>query len=277
MYHNADEPALGAEAHLAREWALFQSVDRGESRGFHTCWEADRPVVFVGRNSRASDQVILEACEADGVAVLRRFSGGGAVVLGPGCLNYAVALPVVASPQLADVAASFEWLLGRIVTALGIPGLSIDAHTDIALDGRKVSGNAQRRGRRALIHHGTLLYDFDSGNGHAVLEGAGPPARIPRCPPPRRVHRQHTARLPDPARQARNGLGRAHALHENSWRAVKARPAAYCKKTRRLRCAETARRSNEEVTNSQHPTSNSQAPARARWEFLGGWQLEVGS
>ena len=30
-------------------------------------------------------------------------------------------------------------------------------------DGRKVSGNAQRRGRRALLHHGTLLYDFDPG------------------------------------------------------------------------------------------------------------------
>ena len=112
--------------------------------------------------------VIEEACRADGVRVLRRFSGGGAVVLGPGCLNYAVALSLVSRPELADVAASFQFILGRIVAALGVPGLSIAGETDLALDGRKVSGNAQRRGRRALMHHGTLLYDFDPGLPPAI-------------------------------------------------------------------------------------------------------------
>ena len=159
MYQDMD--ALSPDEHLALEWYLFCSTDSGESDGFHRCWEADRPVVVVGRNGRVSDDVFLDVCAADGVPVLRRFSGGGAVVLGPGCLNYAVALPVVSQPGLLDLTSSFRLLLGRITAALSIEGLVLDGRTDLALARRKVSGNAQRRGRRALILHGTLLYDFD--------------------------------------------------------------------------------------------------------------------
>jgi lipoate---protein ligase len=64
-------------------------------------------------------------------------------------------------PELADVARSFELVLGRLASALAIEGLAVSSGTDLAIAGRKVSGNAQRRGRRALIHHGTLLYAFD--------------------------------------------------------------------------------------------------------------------
>ena len=115
----------------------------------------------MGRHSDVCSDVNLEACRIDDVPVLRRCSGGGAVVLGPGCLNYAVALPLVSWPELTDVAAGFQCILGRIVTVLGISGLSLAAGTDLVLGGRKVSGNAQRRGRRALLHHGTLLHGFD--------------------------------------------------------------------------------------------------------------------
>lgn len=168
--------ALRPDEQLAREWALFQSVDSGEIGGFAACWETDRPVVVVGRNSRMSDHVSADTCEADGVAVLRRFSGGGAVILGAGCLNYAVAVPFDASPHLLDVGASFQFLLGRIVSVLALPGLRIEGQTDIAMHGRKISGSAQRRGRRALIHHGTLLYDFDPALATRYLKE---PARQP--------------------------------------------------------------------------------------------------
>src|SRR4051812_4138769 len=51
-------------------------------------WECPRPVVVVGRGGRIAEQVRVKECEEDGVEVLRRCSGGGAVVLGPGCLNF---------------------------------------------------------------------------------------------------------------------------------------------------------------------------------------------
>ena len=166
MHQNVDDDRLDPdqldpEAQLARDWALFQSVEHGTSESLCRCWHTHRPVVVVGRNNRVGDHVIEEACRGDGVPVLRRFSGGGAVVLAPGCLNYAIVLSFVSRPELTDVAASFEFILRHVVAALGISGLLLTGGTDLALGGRKVSGNAQRRGRRALIHHGTLLHGFD--------------------------------------------------------------------------------------------------------------------
>jgi lipoate---protein ligase len=167
MHQNVDDessdPApLDPEAQLARDWGLFQSVENGTSENLYRCWHASRPVVVVGRNSHIDDDVIEDACRADGVPVLRRFSGGGAVVLAPGCLNYAIALSCVSRPELTATAGSFEFILRHVVAALRISGLSLTGGTDLALDGRKVSGNAQRRGRRALFHHGTLLHGFDA-------------------------------------------------------------------------------------------------------------------
>lgn len=161
MHENGDETRLDPEEQLTREWALFQSVESGAPGNLCRCWQAARPVVVVGRSSALAADVSLDVCREDRVPVLRRFSGGGAVVLGPGCLNYAVVLSLVSWPALINVSASFHVILGRIVAALGISGLSLAGGTDLVLDGRKVSGNAQRRGRRALIHHGTLLCGFD--------------------------------------------------------------------------------------------------------------------
>jgi lipoate-protein ligase A len=207
MHENVEEGDLDPEEHLAREWALFQSVEAGASGNLYRCWQAARPVVVVGRNSLVADDVIQvaeqlglpvaddvipEKCGADGVRVLRRFSGGGAVVLGPGCLNYAVVLSLVSWPALTDVAASFRFILERIVAALSIPGLSAAGEADLALGGRKVSGNAQRRGRRALIHHGTLLYGFDPQLATRYLKE---PARQPAYRAARR-HAEFIANLP---------------------------------------------------------------------------------
>jgi lipoate---protein ligase len=177
IHHSSLDPnRLDPEAQLSRDWALFQAVENGTPDSLCRCWQATRPVVVVGRNGRVDDDVIEQACRADSVPVLRRFSGGGAVVLAPGCLNYAIVLSYVSRPELTGVATSFEVILRQVVSALRFSGLSLAAGTDLALDGRKVSGNAQRRGRRALIHHGTLLHGFDARLATRYLKE---PARQP--------------------------------------------------------------------------------------------------
>jgi lipoate---protein ligase len=162
MHQNVVENGFDPEEELAADWASFQAVETGAAVIRCRCWETTHPVVVIGHHGVVADEVIPDACRADGVRVLRRFSGGGAVVLGPGCLNYAVALSLVSWPDLLNVEISFECVLRTIVTALDVTGLS-RVGTDLVLRGRKVSGNAQRRGHRTLIHHGTLLYDFDAG------------------------------------------------------------------------------------------------------------------
>jgi lipoate-protein ligase A len=201
IMHQNDALSLEPEAHLAHEWALFQSVETGACRNLYYSWRTLLPVVVVGRSRPIADDVVKEACQEDGVRILRRFSGGGTVVLGPGCLNYAVVLSLVSCPALADVAGSFRIILGRIVAALDVPGLAIAGRTDLVLGGLKVSGNAQRRGRRALIQHGTLLYDFDPGLASRYL-------REPTRQPAYRAARSHSDfignfRLPVEAIQAR--------------------------------------------------------------------------
>ncbi len=162
MHQSVRDQNLTAAEHLEAEWRLFQTLEAGAIGHLCRTWETTRPVVVVGRNSSVADQVIQDACLRDDVPVLRRFSGGGAVVLGPGCLNYALAVSLVSYPELQDVAVSFRVVLQRLTAALNVTDLTVAGGTDLALNGRKVSGNAQRRGRRAFIHHGTLLYAFDA-------------------------------------------------------------------------------------------------------------------
>jgi lipoate---protein ligase len=147
---------------LDEDRRLFELVETGAVDSAQRMWECAMPVVVLGRHQPPAAHVLAERCEAEGVPVLRRCSGGGAVVLGPGCLAYTIVLPMTDRPGLADVSESFRELLAAFVDALALPGLEIRGGQDLAIQGRKVSGNAQRRGRRALLQHGTLLYSFDA-------------------------------------------------------------------------------------------------------------------
>jgi lipoate-protein ligase A len=200
--HHVGGSILTHREHLAREWDSFRAVEAG--RAAHLCrvWEAARPVVVVGRNTAIDDHVIQGSCHADGVDVLRRCSGGGAVVLAPGCLNYAVVLSLVSRPELMDVAASVRIILDQLLAALDHPGLSFAGESDLSLHGRKVSGNAQRRGRRALIHHGTLLYAFDATLAARYLKE---PARQPTYREAR-PHTEFMGNLPLPRESVRARL-----------------------------------------------------------------------
>lgn len=185
MHQSIRNRDLTTAEHLEAEWRLFQTFEAGAIGHLCRTWETSRPVVVVGRNSALADHVIQDACLRDNVQVLRRFSGGGAVVLGAGCLNYAIAASLVSYPELEDVAVSFKVVLQRLTAALNVTDLTVADGTDLALNGRKVSGNAQRRGRRAFIHHGTLLYAFDARLAARYLKE--PPRQ-----PAYRAGRQHT-------------------------------------------------------------------------------------
>ena len=97
---------------------------------------------------------------------------------GPGCLNYAVVLSLERRPALASAPESYGILLGQVARALGVPGVQV-CGSDILLECRKISGNAQRRIRGWLLHHGTILYGI----------GAEPIERFLLEPPRQPPHR----------------------------------------------------------------------------------------
>jgi lipoate-protein ligase A len=131
-------------------------------------WHWPSYAVVVGAGGKLSDEVRLEQCAADRVEVARRASGGGTVLLGPGCLLYSLVLPMAAHPALGDLNASYRHIMGRLAAALAVEvdGVAWNGISDLVCGDRKsgdrkFSGNAQQRKRGHLLHHGTLLYAFD--------------------------------------------------------------------------------------------------------------------
>lgn len=138
-------------------------LDRG-APGALRFWESSHHFVVLGYGNRAAEEVHLDACRTHDVPVLRRCSGGGTVLQGPGCLNYSLVLPMDEAGPLASITGANQFIMERnraaLAALLGRP-VTVEGHTDLALNGRKFSGNAQRRRRDWLLFHGTFLLDFD--------------------------------------------------------------------------------------------------------------------
>lgn len=79
---------------LALDEALLEELDEQGGEPILRFWESERPFVVLGASCRIHDDVHVKACADDGVPLLRRASGGGTVLQGPGCLSYALLLPL---------------------------------------------------------------------------------------------------------------------------------------------------------------------------------------
>jgi lipoate-protein ligase A len=164
-----------AADNLALDEALLLEAEAGAGGEVLRLWEWPRPVVVLGAGCRLADDVDEAACRADGVPILRRASGGGTVLLGPGSLLYSLVLCYERTPELTRIDSSYRFILGRIARALG-EDVGQEGTSDLARAGRKFSGNAQQRKRAYLLHHGTLLYAFDLARVRRYLL---PPPRQP--------------------------------------------------------------------------------------------------
>lgn len=159
-----DISAAGPAANLALDEALLDSAEAGASGATLRLWESPAPFVVLGSAQAVHEETWEEACRNDGVPILRRCSAGGCVLQGPGCLNFSLILTFAGTPEVRSLHESYQYILGRIVDTFAARQvhLAIEGICDLALDGKKVSGNAQRRRRHAILHHGTLLYRVDS-------------------------------------------------------------------------------------------------------------------
>lgn len=101
--------------------------------------------------------------------IVRRLSGGGTVLHGPGNVNFSIFLPMVNHPELYPVHHSYSVFLSLVSGALEAQGISCGVRglSDIVLDvetggaPRKISGNAQFRKYGVIVHHGTLIVQKD--------------------------------------------------------------------------------------------------------------------
>jgi lipoate-protein ligase A len=160
--HYLDATLPRVAANLALDEALLVEAEERGGPSVLRIWEPDDYAVVLGASCRLRENVRLEACRLDGVAIARRSSGGGTVVIGPGALNFAVVLPVDAAPELKGVDTAQKFVLARTLGAIRNAGPPVEllGSGDLTLGNRKFSGSAQRRLRRNVLIHATLLYDF---------------------------------------------------------------------------------------------------------------------
>lgn len=154
------------EANLALDEALLETADEAhEPREVFRIWESPRPLVVLGRASRVAEEVDQANCQAHGVPVLRRCSGGASVVVGPGCLMYAMVLSYRLRPELQQISAAHCFALKLLGDRLRriVPQIQCQGTSDLTLRGKKFSGNSLRVRRTHLLYHGTVLYDFPLG------------------------------------------------------------------------------------------------------------------
>lgn len=186
---------------LALDEALLLEGEAGGDEVLRV-WEWPAPVVVLGSGCRLSEEVVEDACAADGVPILRRGSGGGTVLWGPGCLLYSLVLRFDRDPALTEIRPSYRWILERIGEAIGLPEIAQEGISDLSFAGQKCSGNAQQRKQVVLLHHGTLLYDFDLALVSRYLK---PPPRQPDYRR-QREHQEFLINLPLSAEELKRRL-----------------------------------------------------------------------
>jgi len=178
-----DDPAHN----LACDEALLELIETKQVKHeILRVWEPAQYFVVLGHANSIRAEVNFRACQEDRVSILRRMSGGGSVLQGPGCFNYSLFLDP-ATQRFRTVKEGFRYVLERhkkivqVVTGLEV---ALEGISDLAIGARKFSGNAQYRKSRAVLIHGTFLLDFD-------LSLIGRYLQLPSKQPGYRQNRSH--------------------------------------------------------------------------------------
>ncbi|HXD85749.1 MAG TPA: lipoate--protein ligase family protein [Urbifossiella sp.] len=202
--HLLDLTLGDAAANLALDEALLLEAEAGRGGEVLRLWELPDHAVVVGAGGSAANDVNRDACSRDGVPILRRGSGGGTVLLGPGCLCYSLVLRTDRAPGLDLIQPATRYVLGKMLNAIAavVPGLMIAGTSDLAAGGVKFSGNAQQRKQRFFLHHGTLMAGFDLDRMTRYLHA---PERQPDYRGGR-AHREFVGNLPATTEQLKRLL-----------------------------------------------------------------------
>lgn len=150
---------------LASEEYLLKQTD-----GYYFYLWINQPSVIVGVNQNVFQEVNLDYVQKNSVKVVRRLTGGGAVFHDYGNLCYTVIAPY---NQAENAYKTFTTPVIEYLNSLGVKA-EFSGRNDIAVDGKKISGNAQTVFGNRIMHHGTLLFSADMSG----LSGALNPSKL---------------------------------------------------------------------------------------------------
>lgn len=123
-------------------------------------WTTPSLAICLGASQRWKEHVSDHALR-ENIPVVRRSSGGGAVLHCSGNLNYSFFLPLEKGQpyfHLKDSYSYFFHLLQPFFHSLNLP-IQFQPLCDFSLHNKKISGHAQKRSCHILLHHGTFLVE----------------------------------------------------------------------------------------------------------------------
>lgn len=128
-----------------------------KNMSFLVLWQNNNTVV-IGNNQNAMEEINLDFVRKNGISVVRRTTGGGAVYHDMGNVNFSFITELDESEGF-----TINDFTRPVIKALSDIGVTAkaDGRNDITIDGLKISGNAQRIYKGRILHHGTLLFDPD--------------------------------------------------------------------------------------------------------------------
>ena len=168
-----DLKVADAYTNMAVDEALAYSRSEGRTPNTLRFYMWKPSAVTLGYFQSVEDEVNLEACRRYGIDINRRISGGGAVLnSSDGEITYSI-VTAEDDPHISeDVTESYRFLCHGIVEGLSLLGIEAEFKpiNDVIVRGRKISGNAQIRRYGTVLHHGTILVDFDARQMFSVLK-----------------------------------------------------------------------------------------------------------
>ena len=189
-------PPLSGAENMAIDEALLRSFDPESSLPVLRLYGWNPPALSLGRFQKASEVLDLECCRADGVAIVRRVTGGG-VIYHADELTYSLVCAPGQIPPASSIKDSFRVLTGFLLSfyrSLGIDaayatdaapeGTRLGERTafcfagkesfDIIAGGRKIGGNAQRRLKGTIFQHGSIPLQNRAATGLSYMRDQAP-------------------------------------------------------------------------------------------------------
>ena len=137
---------------LAAEEYLFKQL----SVPIFRLWQNNNAII-IGHHQNAFAEINTEYVRSNGIKVVRRLTGGGAVFHDLGNINFTFIDNVTVSEDTSSMFARFTKPIIEALRELGVNAY-LEGRNDLLIDGKKFSGNAVARYKNRLLQHGTLLF-----------------------------------------------------------------------------------------------------------------------
>ncbi|UOQ92784.1 lipoate--protein ligase [Halobacillus shinanisalinarum] len=160
---NHDVESNDPHINLAVEEYALKNLDINET---YLLFYVNKPSIIIGKNQNTVEEINTNYVEDNGIHVVRRLSGGGAVYHDLGNLSFSF-ITKDDGDSFHDFA-KFTEPVTKALNKLGVAA-ELSGRNDIVVNGRKISGNAQFTTKGRMFSHGTLMLDSEIENVVSAL------------------------------------------------------------------------------------------------------------